>query len=172
MKEPSVLVGSDDKSGKGPSVSRQETMKRVGALVGWLGWVLLLSGGADFALSWYPMNFGTPEWEYGTVTSSFNVLPLILLGLGLLVAGSAATARRWWSITAAVVAFLLLLFLLFAGMVWATNLPLALGAAQGVALTGLKKAIVRTSVQLVLYTPLLMLIGWRAVWVTRANRPL
>jgi hypothetical protein len=171
VKEPSVLVGSDAKSGKAPSASRQEVQRRVGALVGWLGWVLLISGGADFALSWYPMNFGTPEWEYATVTSSFNVLPLILLGLGLVVVGASATGRRWWSIPVAIVAAGMLLFLLFAGMVWATNVPIALGAAQGAALTGLKKAIARTSVQLVVYAPLLTFISWRAVWVTRAGRP-
>jgi hypothetical protein len=66
------------------------------AVLGWIGLAFLVVGGSDFALVWFPLNFGNPEWEFGTVTQSFNGLPILLLGLGLLVAGADQVGRRWW----------------------------------------------------------------------------
>ena len=55
---------------------------RTWALLGWVGVAFIVVGGVDFALTWYPMNFGNREWEFGTVTASFNGLPILLLGQG------------------------------------------------------------------------------------------
>lgn len=45
-----------------------------GIILGLIGWV-------DVLLLWYPIRFGDAEWEFGTVSATFDALPLATIGL-------------------------------------------------------------------------------------------
>ena len=97
-------------------------------LLGWLGLVFVIVGGVSLAMMWYPVLIGNPQWEFGTVSSTYDSLPITALGLGLLLGAGVARGIRWWTRTAAAL-FLLLALLVIGGLVlYATNLPLALRA--------------------------------------------
>lgn len=140
---------------------------RTWALLGWVGLALLVVGGADFALTWYPMEFGNREWEFGTVTQSFNGLPILVLGLGLLLTSSALIDRKWLALLAAFGALGLLLWVVAGVALWAKTVPIALSGTPVEVLTGMKKAIARTAVQSVTYPVILGFLLWRGIEATR-----
>jgi hypothetical protein len=125
--------------------------------------VFLVVGGADFVFTWVPLNFGVPEWEFGTVTQSFNGLPVLLLGLGLLLVASNEVERRWWELLGMGAAAVLLLWVLFGAVLWMSNVQLALDAAPAEALSAIREAVARTAVQAVAYSAALAYLvvkGW------------
>ena len=162
----SKLVMPEKGTGKG---KQKFDASRAWALLGWVGLTFLVVGGADFALTWYPMDFGNREWEFGTVTASFNGLPILVLGLGLLLTSSLLTDRRWWLIVATVGAFGLLLWVLVGAAIWAATVPVAMSSTPAEVLVGLKKALVKTAVQSVTYPVILAFLGWRGVQAIRGN---
>ena len=60
-----------------------------------IGVVFLLIGLQDIASSWLPHRLGDPEWELGTTSNFFDVVPLLGLGVAFLLAAAVATGRRW-----------------------------------------------------------------------------
>jgi hypothetical protein len=133
--------------------------------LGWIGSAFLAVGAVDFGLAWVPLDFGTPEWEFATVTQSFNGLPILLLGIGLLNAAAEQTGRRWWGMVGAGAALVLLLWVLTGFVFWANNVSLALTTVPPEVAIGVQKAIAKTAVQSVVYsTVLVYLLGraWRA----------
>ncbi len=125
------------------------------AVLGWIGLAFIVVGGADFVLTWLPPDFGNREWEYGTVTASFNGLPILLLGLGLLITASERLDRRWWGTLGVVGALGLLLWVLAGFALWAMNISLALQTVPDNLLLGVQRALVKTVVQSVVYSVLL-----------------
>ena len=112
---------------------------------------------------WFPVSFGTREWEFAAVTQSFNGLPILLLGLGLLVVASEQLERRWWGLVATGVAGGLLLWILAGAALWASNVSLALSAVPEEVVTGVRKAVAKTAVQSVVYTAVLAYLVWKGV---------
>lgn len=163
----SKLVMPEKGTGKGKQ--RAFEASRAWALLGWVGLTFLVVGGADFALTWYPMDFGNREWEFGTVTASFNGLPILVLGLGLLLTSSLLTERRWLVVVATAGALGLLLWVLVGAGLWAASVPLALSATPTEVAVGLQKALVKTSVQSVIYPVILGFLGWRGIQAIRGN---
>lgn len=151
----------------GKGGGREFRPRDVWALLGWMGLTFLVVGGFDFALTWFPTDFGNPEWEFGTVTQSFNGLPIVVLGLGLLLASSILTDRTWLSWVAAAGAFGLLVWVLLGAVVWTFTVPVALSGTPQEVLLGLQKAIAKTAMQSVLYSVLLGYMTWRAVGAIR-----
>ena len=140
-------------------------------LLGWVGGVLLLIGLIDIGLAFYPPMFGNPNWEFGTVSSSLNSLPVPMLGLALLL--GAAVARGWilgvrvW----AIVGIVLAVCILAAAVIWALNLPLAFRSVQEpVARLGLKKSVAKSVAQVILYPVAFLWIGWQGLRHVRAQR--
>lgn len=142
---------------------------RAWAVLGWIGVVFLLVGGTDFLLAWFPLDLGTREWEFGTVTGSFDGLPIVLLGVGALLSASVQIGRRWWTVASGVVAGVLLLTVVSAFVLWLTNVPLALQSVPAEAAVGLKKALVKTLVQGVTYPLVLAYLFWRAMGALRGT---
>jgi hypothetical protein len=148
MAEPRVLLR--DKRGKHSNLITPDA-RAAWWWIGWLGLVLAVVGLWDFALTWYPMNWGSPEWEFGTVSASYSGLPLPTMGLMALAASAIARGVRWQVVLLSVglIAFgvvLLLGFLLFL-----TTVPMALRAVEGVALLGIKKVIAKTAMLAVMF---------------------
>lgn len=130
-------------------------------LLGFVGAVLFISGLLDLAIAAYPLHFGSPDWEFGTIGSLLNALPVPMLGLALL--AGAAAARGWtlglriWSIVALIAAVVIL----GVTLIWALNLPLAFQTVQDpLARLGLKKSVFKTIAQAVLYP---IAFGWLGI---------
>jgi hypothetical protein len=145
MSEKKVLVRDPDRGAKrarakvlAPDV---ETAWR---WIGWTGLVLAVVGVGDFALALYPLDFGRPEWEFATVAQTFAGLPLVSIGFAGLLGAGLALGRRWMVLVLGCVFLVWALGLIVALVVFLTDVPLALGAAEGVARTGIKKAVFKT----------------------------
>lgn len=132
-------------------------------LFGWLGVVFTAVGGLDLLLTWYPLHFRNPEWEFGTVSASLDGLPVMTMGLVMLVGTGVARGQRWLVRTTAVAMALMALAILAAAFLYATNIPIALDAVTQPAIrTGLKKAIAKAAGQSVLYPIAYALIAVKA----------
>jgi|GEM_PF-587382 len=137
-------------------------------ILGAVGAALLCVGGADVALTWYPLNFGSVEWEFATITATMNAHPTVVLGLAALLAWAGWTGRRRLTQLFGGTAILWAVVLLGIAVLWALTLPLALDATDNpIVRTGLRKAVARTAVQFLVYVPLLMLIGIRSLAYAR-----
>jgi predicted anti-sigma-YlaC factor YlaD len=113
--------------------------------VGWFGLVLTMAGLGDFILTWFPLDLGSAEWEFGTIAASFSGLPLVTIGFaGLL--GSALARGSGWQL-AVVGVFLLAVALVLVGamVLFGLVVPVALAAVEGAGRLGIMKAIIRTT---------------------------
>ena len=146
-----------------PTTARAAPSNGAGwSLLGGIGLVLAVVGGADVALTWIPLSFGNPEWEFGTVTATFDSLPVLTLGLGLLLASASATdsgrVRRALRILFGVLA----VALVAAGLLYATLMPMVLSALSDPTVKlGLYRAIAKTAVQAIAYPTLFFWIALR-----------
>jgi len=136
--------------------------EHIWAVLGWIGLVFLVVGGSDFALTWFPSSFGNREWEFGTVTASFNGLPIVVLGLGFLLMASVQLGRRLWAVLCLVFSVVLLVWVIGGGLLWLRNIPLALEATPVEVVVGIKKALAKTMVQSVSYPVVLILLAVRS----------
>lgn len=130
-------------------------------LLGGMGLIFALVAGADLTLAWYPLAFGDAGWEFGTVTTVLNNLPLFAMGLALVFAAAAARGNsgllKFWSVVLVLVAVVLLGCL----ALYARNIPAAFAALQDEALkVGLQKAIVKTVLQGIAYPAAFLWTGW------------
>ncbi len=133
-------------------------------LLGPLGIAFLLVGGADLALTWYPLRIGSVEWELGTIMQTLNGLPVFSLGLVFLAAWAGARGRRWAVASVAVGLILTALAILAMAGLLALSIPAALHAVQDQAvLLGLKKAALKAAVQVVAYPTMLLWVAVRAL---------
>lgn len=137
------------------------------SLWAWVGLVFLVVGATDLLLAWLPTKFGNREWEFGTVTSVLNGMPVAALGLAAMVWSAGEGGRRRWLAWLSLVVALIMLLTILGGLVlWATGIPLALHSVPAQVGVGLKKALIKTSVQGVAYPILLVyLVGraWRTI---------
>lgn len=162
MNDPKIVASGKDAGRRAPVGAADEV--GTWAALGWIGLVFLLVGGADFALVWFPASFGAREWEFATVTQSFNGLPILLLGVGLLMVASEQVDRRWWWYLAVGASALLLLWVLVGVALWTSNVGLALQTVPDELRGGIGKAVVRTTIQAIAYPVLLVYLLKRA-WI-------
>lgn len=107
--------------------------------------VFTVAGVGDWILTWIPLRFGSPEWEFGTIVSSFAGLPLVALGFAGLLGAAVARGIRWQIVAMAWVLLLWTLLILAALVVFALDVPLAVAAAQDAIRTGIIKATIKTA---------------------------
>ena len=132
-------------------------------LLGAVGLVFFIVGLFDVALAWYPLNFGNPEYEFGTYSQVMNFMPLPLLGLALVLAGGVARGIKWVPRAVAVVMILMVASILVGAVLYATNIPQALDAVKEPLIrTGLKKQIFKTLVQTIIYPIVLLYVSVKA----------
>lgn len=117
-----------------------------------VGLCLVVAGAADLGLGLFPLRFGNPEWEFGSISNLLNRLPLVGLGLALVLVASlarrAVAATYVWSSILLLVAIVVFVF----GLLYGTNLPLVLASlSEGTARSLLQKAIVKTVAQVVIF---------------------
>jgi hypothetical protein len=157
----SVILGSE------PDRGAQKRVRAAGAevLVPVLfafGLVITFVSVVDLGLAWIPIRIGSGEWEFGTVSTTFNAMPLTAMGLVFLAMGALLAQSTFVLRIMSGVFLLVVLFLLGASVLYVLNVPVALGAVPPEASSLLKRAILRTSAFAGLYT---VLFGWLC-WFT------
>jgi hypothetical protein len=156
-------IAKAPEAAKGPTAVRSLPMASAAwSLLGGIGVLLAVVGGADIALIWVPLAFGNPEWEFGTLTSTFDSLPVLTLGLGLALVATydadATRVRRLIRTLFGVIA----VALIAGGVLYLTLLPMALRALSDPAVQiGLFRAMVKTAIQAVAYPTLYLWIALR-----------
>lgn len=141
-------------------------------LMGWVGLAFFVIGALDLAMGWIPLRFGNPEWEFGTVSRTFDNLPITVLGLTMLLASAAARGTNWALRAAGLLAVLLAAFLLVGLVVYALDVPVAFRAVgEAPARAGLKRAVLKALVQGMLYPVVLATIGLKGIRQTLPPRP-
>ncbi|MEO8636489.1 MAG: hypothetical protein ABI587_14535 [Gemmatimonadales bacterium] len=134
-------------------------------LLGGIGLVFAIVSFADLALAFYPFAFGDAEWEFGTVTTVLDGLPLFTIGLGLGLGSMVARGRLAGVRILSVVFGLIGVMLVLLTVRYAGHISQALGAVTEPAIkVGLRKAIITTLAQGTLY-PIgffwIGTLGWR-----------
>lgn len=166
MSAPRVLTGRDDPQPRPEAPAPAATGDR--AMWAWVGLAFLIVGGADIALTWLPTQFGNREWEFGTVTAALNGLPVPMLGLGAMLWSTQEGRRRWMATLGLAAALVLLLSILVGLVLWGTGIPLAVHSVPDQVAPGLKKALIKTSIQGIVYPVLLIYMARRAWQAMRA----
>lgn len=139
--------------------SRRE---HVWPVLDWVGLAFLLMGLVDLALAWFPLGFGNPEWEFGTISATLNGMPLLTIGVVLLHVSGTMLGRRWQMRAIAGTAITLALLLVAAAMLYLTVYPIALrqgGADNSLVLAGLQKAGFKAAALFVIYVVLFLRVG-------------
>ncbi len=140
---PQILM--QDSASKAPPILGSTA--RSWSIFGWFGLLLALIGLGDALVNWYPLAFQSPEWEFGTIATTFGSLPLLTMGLAALAASFVARGVGWGKLTMGIV--FLVLGLLVIGLlgVFATDVPLALRATvRTPGALAIRRGIIRTSI--------------------------
>lgn len=165
MTAPRILVREDVKTRQ----KGAEPAPELGwYLLGGLGLVFALVGGLDILLAWYPPDLGSSEWKFGTVTATLNSFPLLSLGLILLTVAGLARGRTWIVRAMVLVLVLMVVVVIACAALYLPQVGNAMAAVTDPTVKlGLKRAVTKTSVQLVVYA---LLLSWTAVMALKRMR--
>lgn len=116
------------------------------AILGWLGLAYLIMSVIDLALGWYPIRFGQPEWEFGTISATIAGLAIPTLSLYLILASAFARERANLIKGIAVAMIVIAVFLGVLFILYLTAVPLALRAVSGnpIMHLGMEKSIIKS----------------------------
>ena len=136
------------------------------SVIGLAGLLFFVVGTVDIAILWYPLNFGNVTWEFGTVVPTLNGLPGTTIGLSLMAAAAVARGQAGRAKTLAAVLLVEALIVVSLGLLFATDAPVALRGvpAGSLELFGLKRAVVKAAVQIVVYP---IVLTWMAILIWR-----
>lgn len=139
-------------------------------LLNCVGWVFIAVGLVDLALIVRPFAIGNPDFLFGSVTAAMNGLPVLATGLVFVTAYAAASQLLQRLSVLGGVLVLLAALILAAGYLYYHVAPIVLDSADGTMLTAIKKAVVKTAVQLVVYPVGFIVIGVKAIRYRAALR--
>ncbi len=172
MNEPKIILGEE------PAAARRSlppTPDLGWFLLGAVGIAFTIVGLTDLALVWYPPDFGNAEFEFGSITSVLNNMPIVALGLTMWIGSAAARGRKWSLRIASAVLLLVVLAIILMALLYLTVIPMALQSqVEPLVMTGIKKSIFKTLVQALVY-PLVFayvaLKAWRHSVAPRSSAP-
>ncbi len=131
------------------------------SLLLWLGWLFVLVGLLNLVLIWIPVRFGSPEFEFASVASSLDSMPLPAMGLVFALAASRAKGSLGSARLATVLCWVLAAVVVSGLVLYWLDVPLALKAVTDpTPRLGIKKSIVKVSAQGVLYPIILGGSAW------------
>ncbi len=135
-----------------------------------LGVLFAVVGGVDVALVWFPASFGVAEFEFASVATSLNSMPVVTIGLGLVVAASSALEYRKLAWVTVVMIGAVGLLLVMSTVLFGLTVPLALQAeVEPIVMLGIKKQAAKSTVQILAYgVAYLLLLKW-AVRIARTQ---
>lgn len=154
------IAGLDAADETSPRPERRSGGYEWGVLAS-LGLAFAVVSLTDVALTFYPLEIGGAEWEFGTATAVMNNLPLAVVGVGFMAV--AGIGRGWDGLVrlAQVLAAAMVVLVLVMAVFFLRNVNAALASTTDPLISqGLKEAIVRTGVQLVAY---LGGLGWLVI---------
>ena len=125
-------------------------------VVGWLGVAFFAMGIIDILIGWYPVRFGSAEWEFGTIASTVGSLSIPTLGLYLVLCSAISRKRAGEARMVGVVMTAMGVVLLGLAILYLTRIPLALRAvaSNDMASLNMKKSIMKWLVLFVGYEAL------------------
>lgn len=134
-------------------------------ILGWVGLAYLIMSLIDLALGWYPVSFGSSEWEFGTISATMAGLAIPTLALYLIL-GSALAADR--TNVARITGFAMILLAVSIAVlcaIYLTSVPIALKAVESnpTVHLGLEKAIIKS---------LMLFAGYETLYILGAMRAL
>jgi len=136
-----------------------------------VGLLLAAVGMLDLVQLWVPLQLGIPEWEYGTASSFFDQVPAVGLGLALMMGGSLALGWRWSARSLGVLCLVLAVGMWLVASIYLTVVPFVFKAVrEPVVLTGVKKGLVKTLVQALVYPLALLWLAGLAWWGSRTGQ--
>ena len=136
-------------------------------LVALLGVAMAVVGWVDVLLSWYPAHWASLEWEVGTISSTFDAMPLGTLGLGLVAAAGVALGRgRLVAVLTVGLLIVTVVAMILTAMLALDVMP-ALQAVNPGLKPVLKKALLKTGLMAATY---LALYAIMAFWLWRLAR--
>lgn len=138
-----ILIEEEERQ----AASVQPSWPRAWKVIGWFGLLLVAIGLGDGLVNWYPMGWGSPEWEFGTIATTFGALPLVTMGVAALLGSVLARGSRTGVIAVGVFVLLAGLAVLGLYALFMTDVPIALQAsARTPAALAIRRGIVRTSI--------------------------
>lgn len=138
------------------------------SVLGLAGFLFFAVGVVDLLLVWYPLSFGTPVWEFVTITLTLNGLPAPVIGLALMAASAVAQGHDKRARLFGFMLGLTAVVVVVAAVLFATNVPIAINAQiPELPRIGINKAIMKVAAQAVLYPVGLL---WMARYVWRGAR--
>lgn len=133
-------------------------------LVGGLGFAFSLVAAADIALAFIPQQWGSAEWEFGTIVGVMGSVHLLAFGVVLALGAGMARGRRQLTRFWAVMALGLAVAVLVAGGIFVRHIPVALASStDSVVVFGIKKAIFRVLSEVGVYVPVLGWLGFKGL---------
>ena len=132
------------------------------------GATFMLLGLTDVLLLWIPLQLDNPAWEFATFSRMLDGMPMIALGFGLVTYGAVAHPAAEWKharLLAMAAAVIALVFLAL-GALYLTAVPAVLANTPPEAMDGVRRAILKSSVQLVAYCALfvsLFVVLWKRI---------
>lgn len=130
------------------------------AIIGLVGVLFTVVGGAEIVTLLFPLSLGNPEWEFGTYSAMMDSIPPLLIGLGFLGVFAVVGNRRVLGKILAVIIFVLAILLIAFAFLYMTNVPQALRVnPRGPIQTGIKKAVSKASFQTLVFPVALIWLG-------------
>ncbi len=133
-----------------------------------VGAALVFVALVDVAIVWTPLRLGTPGWEFATISRTFTNVPMTAIGWVLIALGVVRHPDRhvFWTRGVAGAFAAMALILLAMGAVYALSVPAVVREATPEVTDALKRALLKTSTEIVVYTTVFGLVGvmlWRGV---------
>jgi hypothetical protein len=133
-----------------------------------VGAAFTIVGLVDLALLWYPLRFGNVAWEFGTLNTTFDELPMTALGVALVTLGLIAHPRLggMWVRAAAVFYVVATVLLVALAVLYGLSAIEVMGRAPEESMGLLRRAVLKNAAEIAAYVAasgLVAVICWRGV---------
>jgi len=156
-----ILIGPAEKSPARSTAARPADS--LGPAIAAIGAAIALIGWADVILLWFPPDPGSPEWELGSLSATFESLPLGTLGFSALVLGLAAARARFRLLAAGIASWITTIALAAALALLLLDLPLALRMIAPELRVPMQIALGKSLGMAVVYVAIYAALGWFAL---------
>lgn len=131
-----------------------------------VGLGLALVGMVDAAMLLVPANPSSLDWEFGTIGSMIEGLPLITMGLGCMAASSTASGWAWTRRTLILMLVVLALVVAAGVVLFSLDVPPVLRAANPQLHLSIKKVAFKTAVMGLMHLSMYVIL---TVWIWRSK---
>lgn len=134
-------------------------------ILGWLGLAYLIMSLIDLGLGWYPLGFGSSEWEFGTISATMAGLAIPTLSLYLILGSALATDRVTVARVVGYAMIVLAVSIAILCVIYLTSVPIALQAVE-------TNPIVKLGIQKAVIKSLMLFVGYETLYIVGAVKAL